>query len=420
MLDEWSKGWELPSSINASGNTNYPYVLTDGVTIYYASDGESSIGGYDIFVTRYNTATDTYMRPENVGMPFNSPYNDYMYVIDEYNNLGWFASDRYQPEGKVCIYVFIPNESKQVYNYEAMDPKQIVALAQLHSLKTTWKDQKEVDSARKRLEDAINHKPQEQFVADFEFVIDDHATYYHLDDFKSPQAKDLFKRYQTKEKDYRQQENKLDNQRQWYARANKEEKAKIAPSILDLEKRVRQMSRELDEEAIIIRNTEIQYKNNKTMDVLIIIVLIIAAVILFLVELFVIPGISFAGIAALGCIIFANYYAFANLGTGAGFITLVVSGVACVGSLVGFMRSKTLDKLALKKDITSKIDNSAANKIKVGDMGITTTRLAQIGYAEIEGNIIEVKSTEGLLDEKTPIIVNRIADGTIFVEKQKP
>lgn len=251
---------ELPSSINASGNTNYPYVLTDGVTIYYASDGESSIGGYDIFVTRYNTATDTYMRPENVGMPFNSPYNDYMYVIDEYNNLGWFASDRYQPEGKVCIYVFIPNESKQVYNYEAMDPKQIVALAQLHSLKTTWKDQKEVDSARKRLEDAINHKPQEQFVADFEFVIDDHATYYHLDDFKSPQAKDLFKRYQTKEKDYRQQENKLDNQRQWYARANKEEKAKIAPSILDLEKRVRQMSRELDEEAIIIRNTEIQYK----------------------------------------------------------------------------------------------------------------------------------------------------------------
>ena len=50
------------------------------------------------------------------------------------------------------------------------------------------------------------------------------------------------------------------------------------------------------------------------MDVLIIIVLIIAAVILFLVELFVIPGISFAVIAELGCIIFANYYAFANLG----------------------------------------------------------------------------------------------------------
>lgn len=93
------------------------------MTIYYASDGDGSMGGYDIFVTRYNTNTDTYLVPENVGMPFNSPYNDYMYVIDEYNNLGWFASDRYQPEDKVCIYVFVPNDSKRTYNYEAMEPE---------------------------------------------------------------------------------------------------------------------------------------------------------------------------------------------------------------------------------------------------------------------------------------------------------
>ena len=155
------------------------------------------------------------------------------------------------------------------------------------------------------------------------------------------------------------------------------------------------------------------------MDVLIITVLIIAAVILFLVELFVIPGISLAGISALACILYANYYAFVNLGTGAGFTTLIISGVACIGSLVWFMRSKTLDKLALKKDITSKIDRSAAEKVKVGDTGITITRLAQIGNAEINGNIIEVKSMDGLLNEKTPIIVNRITDGIIFVEKLK-
>ena len=91
------------------------------------------------------------------------------------------------------------------------------------------------------------------------------------------------------------------------------------------------------------------------MDILIIAALIIAAVILFLVELFVIPGISIAGILAGGCIIFANYYAFAFMGTTAGIITLAVSAVACIGSLVWFMRSKTLDKLALKKDITSKM-----------------------------------------------------------------
>ena len=155
------------------------------------------------------------------------------------------------------------------------------------------------------------------------------------------------------------------------------------------------------------------------MDVLIIVVLIIAAVILFLVELFVIPGISVAGFGALGCIIYANYYAFANLGMAAGFITLGISGVACIGSLVWFMRSKMLDKLALKKDIDSKVDRSAEKSVKVGDTGISTTRLAQIGYAEINGNIVEVKSIDGFLNEKTPIIVSRITDGTIMVEKHR-
>ena len=150
------------------------------------------------------------------------------------------------------------------------------------------------------------------------------------------------------------------------------------------------------------------------MDILIITVLIIAAVILFLVELFVIPGISLAGISALACILYANYYAFANLGMAGGFITLGISAVACIGSLIWFMRSKMLD---LKKDIDSKVDRSAEKSVKVGDTGISTTRLAQIGYAEINGNIVEVRSIDGFLNEKTPIIVSRITDGTILVER---
>ena len=104
------------------------------------------------------------------------------------------------------------------------------------------------------------------------------------------------------------------------------------------------------------------------MDILIIAVLIIAAVILFLVELFVIPGISLAGISALVCILYANYYAFDKLGMAGGFVTLGISAVACIGSLIWFMRSKMLDKLALKKDIDSKVDRSAEDSVKVGDI----------------------------------------------------
>ncbi len=155
------------------------------------------------------------------------------------------------------------------------------------------------------------------------------------------------------------------------------------------------------------------------MDILIIIGLIAAGIILFLIEIFVIPGISIAGIGAFFCLIYANYFAFSNLGNTAGFITLAASAIACVGTLILFMKSKTLDKIALKKNITSTIDNEAELSVKEGDSGIAVTRLALIGMADINGHHVEVKSVDGFIDEKTPIVVSRIADGTILVAKQK-
>ena len=258
LLDEWSQGTELPGSINAGADANYPFVLTDGITIYYASNGPHSMGGYDIFVTRYNSGSETYLAPENVGMPFNSPFNDYMYVIDEFNNLGWFATDRNQPEDKVCIYVFIPNASRQAYNYEAMNPQEIRSLAQLQSIEDTWKDETAVNEAKSRLTAALNQMPKERKAYDFEFIVNDQHTYHSIDDFKSDRAKELFRKYQQMEKDYNMQVNKLTSQREDYAKANKTNRDKMAPAILDLEKRVQSMTGELDNLRIDVRNEEIK------------------------------------------------------------------------------------------------------------------------------------------------------------------
>lgn len=154
------------------------------------------------------------------------------------------------------------------------------------------------------------------------------------------------------------------------------------------------------------------------MNILIIALLIIAGFLLFIVEVFLIPGISIAGIVSAVCLLFANYYAFAYLGVTEGIITLLVSGIGCVLITVWFMHSKTIDKLALKKNINSKVENKAAKNIQAGDQGVSVTRLALIGNADFDGNIVEVKSADGLLDEKTPVVVDRIEEGVIIVKKQ--
>ncbi len=153
------------------------------------------------------------------------------------------------------------------------------------------------------------------------------------------------------------------------------------------------------------------------MATLIIAALIIAGLLLFIVEVFLIPGISLAGIASALCLLYANYYAFATLGTVAGFITLAISAIGVIAITVWFMKSKTVDKLSLKKTIDYRPEPLKGLDLKPGDEGIALTRLALIGNAEFNGHIIEVRSADGFIDEKCKIRVERIRDGIVMVIK---
>jgi len=123
---------------DAFRQANYPYMMTDGQTLYFAARGSESLGGYDIFVTRYDADSKSFLQPENIGMPFNSQANDYMLVIDDINRIGWFASDRCQPEGKVCIYMFVPSPTRENYDSSEMDDDKLESIAALRSIADTW------------------------------------------------------------------------------------------------------------------------------------------------------------------------------------------------------------------------------------------------------------------------------------------
>lgn len=153
------------------------------------------------------------------------------------------------------------------------------------------------------------------------------------------------------------------------------------------------------------------------MEVFIIIALLVAGLLLFAVEVFLIPGISVAGITSAICLLYANYYAFDTLGTSGGFLTLIASAAGVVAVTAWFMHSKTVDRLSLKKTLDYKLDPLAGLNVNVGDEGLTVTRLALIGNAEINGHIIEVRSAEGLIDEHTPIYVDRLSEGNVIVRK---
>lgn len=257
LLDGWGKP-EAITSLNNLGNVNYPFLLGDGTTLYFSSDNEESLGGYDIFITRYDSEDNEYLKPSNVGMPFNSTSNDYMMAIDELNNLGWFASDRYQPEDTVCVYVFIPNSSRQTYNYENTDLQTMIDAATLRSISKTWNDSIKVDEAKNRLSSLLLAKDEKEVKKSFTFIINDKNTYHYLTDFRSAEAKKIYSQLIAKMTELKQLEMKLQQMRNQYASSPTQVKKGLTTTILTLEKQIPRLKTETDEMTIQVRNLEIQ------------------------------------------------------------------------------------------------------------------------------------------------------------------
>lgn len=228
--------WSMENQLKGFGeeeedNLNFPFMLTDGITMYYAAECEESIGGYDIFMTRYDADNQQFLAPENIGMPFNSPANDYLLVIDEYQQLGWFVTDRNQPVDTVCLYTFIPTETRRIYNEQELGAKKLASMARISSIKDTWKDMNAVNSAKKRLADARKGVKNEAKNRDFTFVINDLRTYYTLSDFKDPLAQQKAKIWVETQKEYDSKAAELATLRAKYAAMNEVQRLQIAAQI---------------------------------------------------------------------------------------------------------------------------------------------------------------------------------------------
>lgn len=136
----------LDDELAGGGNADYPFLMADGMTLYFAADGDNSLGGYDIFLTRRND--DGFFQPQNIGMPYNSPYDDYMLAIDESTGIGWWATDRNRIPGKVTIYVYITSPTR--VNVDVDDPA-LAGLARISSIAATQTPGKDYSDLRERI-----------------------------------------------------------------------------------------------------------------------------------------------------------------------------------------------------------------------------------------------------------------------------
>ncbi len=126
---QWSAPERLNDAVNSPYDELFPY-SPDGKTLYFASNGHFGMGGFDLYKSTFDVASQTWGAPENLGFPYSSPYDDLLYVPDREGPFAYFASTREQEQGFITLYKIVrpTNPIKQ----SLTDLKTIQAIAGLN------------------------------------------------------------------------------------------------------------------------------------------------------------------------------------------------------------------------------------------------------------------------------------------------
>lgn len=154
------------------------------------------------------------------------------------------------------------------------------------------------------------------------------------------------------------------------------------------------------------------------MNVFLILLLLTGGIALLVLELVAIPGTTIAGLCGVGLLVYGIYEVFMQYGVLYGTIAIVVSLAICIILLIYSLRTKTWKRFSLNREIDSKV-NTIETEIHIGDKGMSITRLAPMGMAEINGQRLEVYTSTSYVEPNTPLIVEAIDGNKVRVREQE-
>lgn len=107
----------LGPDVNSKYDEISPYLSNDGRELYFSSNSDKSIGGYDVFFTTFDDDMETWAPPQNMLPPLNCGLNDLDFRLSEDGREALFSSDRPGGSGGLDIYqVYFDNQKTSQIN----------------------------------------------------------------------------------------------------------------------------------------------------------------------------------------------------------------------------------------------------------------------------------------------------------------
>lgn len=231
LLERWSGSKNLGEPINSDFDDRHPFLMVDGTTFFFASDRPGGMGGLDIYRSIFDPVSDTFSAPENLGPPFNSPDDDFLFAADPFGERAWFTTNRGVAPGQVIVVKIVWDNG--VFKNLTEDINQIKEIAVLPlSEGNFWEDRIQKEKEKKSVSRGGN-------IQQFQFYINDTLVYTNFDQFLSDVARAEFKRGQSVDMQKDSLEQIMRNKREQYSKSyNQEELSRLMDEILELEKTV--------------------------------------------------------------------------------------------------------------------------------------------------------------------------------------
>ena len=250
LVDEWSEPEQLPFS------GQNPFLASDGITIYYSHTSPEGLGGSDLFMSRLNTATHTYLQPAMLGMPYSSLGDDLFYGVDDLSGRGVFVSRK--DSQTVVLYRFVVADEKKYMR--GQDEATVIKMAQRKTIR-----QPKSETQNRADEEFQSFSPM--FVNEdsvtagaFTFVMNDSTVYTDFTEFSSDKARMLCRRWLAAQKELEYKSRELDKQRKTYANSESaEERQCLVPVIGNLEKETANLRNEIAALPGKIRSAELKH-----------------------------------------------------------------------------------------------------------------------------------------------------------------
>lgn len=245
--DHWEKQALGTKALGEGTELAYPFLLEDGITLVYGRRTTQGLGGYNLYMTRLSGQGMSFLEPTLLGMPYNSPYNDYLLAYHESEDWGVLVSDRFCPADSVHLYRFIGKPSflsgKSQSEVDSLGEEAMQARASLRGL--LYKG-----SVVAKQTKGTSHE------GEIYFLLQGSRVYRHWSDFSSKEALEAYRVAEAERKSVEERREHLRELRATWQSASEQERESLKTEILLLETQLRELETQLRERYNTVRRLE--------------------------------------------------------------------------------------------------------------------------------------------------------------------